>query len=101
VSGSEAKIDWHIKNEGASGDIYENKGTGKCAFAKRREKYEAKKRFTRRQPSVVSREILGDGALQGPPLPQRGEGRVDFAALAPLGERVARVRRIHQPGRAG
>ena len=35
------------------------------------------------------------------PLPQGGEGRVDFTTLAPLGERVDRLRRFHQPGREG
>jgi hypothetical protein len=44
---------------------------------------------------VVSRVIFDGGILHGPPhprapLPQGGEGRVDFTALAPLGERVAR-----------
>jgi hypothetical protein len=39
---------------------------------------------------VVSRVIFDDGMLQAPPhppapLPQRGEGRVDFTALSPLG----------------
>ena len=40
--------------------------------------------------SVVSRVIFDDGRMDGPPhppapLPQGGEGRVDFPALAPLG----------------
>ena len=29
------------------------------------------------------------------------DGRMDFIALAPLGETVARIRRNRQPGRAG
>jgi hypothetical protein len=45
--------------------------------------------------SVMSRVIFDDSILHGPPhprtpLPQGGEGRVDFTALAPWGERVAR-----------
>ena len=44
---------------------------------------------------MLSRAIFDNGILHGPPhppapLPQGGEGRVDFTALAPLGERVAR-----------
>jgi len=36
------------------------------------------------------------------PLDRRGDrGGLDFIALAPLGERVARIRRNRQPGRAG
>ena len=36
------------------------------------------------------------------PLPQGGEGRVKLNLRPrPLGERVARNRRLHQPGRAG
>ena len=46
-------------------------------------------------PGVVSRVISDTGMLQGPPhplipLPQGVEGRADFLALAPVGERVAR-----------
>ncbi len=58
-----------------------------------REKPASKKLAMRnQQPSVVSRLVF-DKAVRPPhppaPLPQRGEGRVNSLALAPLGERVA------------
>jgi len=34
VNGPEANIGWDFKNEGASGDIHENKETGKKAGVK-------------------------------------------------------------------
>ena len=37
----------------------------------------------------------------GPSVATASEGRMDFITLAPLGERVARIRRNRQPGRAG
>ena len=51
----------------------------------------------------MSQEFVAYSRTPSPPtpLPQRGEGRVDFTSLATLGERVDRIRRFHQPGRAG
>jgi len=52
---------------------------------------------------VLSWKFVGYSRTPSPPtpLPQRGEGRVDFTTLAPWGERVDRIRRFHQPGREG
>jgi len=53
------------------------------------------------QTSVVSRAIFDDGILQCPPLPQGGEGRVDFTALAPLGDSIRAAADPLVPERSG
>jgi hypothetical protein len=40
-------------------------------------------------------------ARLGTDQPRRPEGGLEITSLAPLGERVARDRRFHQPGRDG
>jgi len=42
-----------------------------------------------------------DPLTPGPSVATATEGRMDFIALAPLGERVARIRRNRQPGGPG